>query len=115
MIWDDKFRVSYQMATYLLAGFGSCILVSLLTKRVPEQKLDRLFACLRTPIQPNEPHQEPFSLPPGVQAPPPRKLINHPDLEIPMPSFVGMAGFIVIWGLVGLLIGSVYWIVGRGA
>jgi len=115
MIWDDKFRVSYQMATYLLAGFASCILVSLITKRVPEHKLDRVFACLRTPIQPNEPHVGPFTLPPGVEAPPPHKLINHPDLEIPMPSLVGMAGFIVIWGLVGLLIGSVYWIIGLGA
>ncbi|GMV92443.1 MAG: sodium:proline symporter [Candidatus Hydrogenedentota bacterium] len=115
MIWDDKFRVSYQMAVYLMAGFGSCILVSLFTKRVPDKKLDRVFECLRTPIQPNEPHLEPFTLPPGVEPPPPRKLINHPDLEIPMPSAVGMAGFIVIWGLVGLLVGSVYWIVGWGA
>jgi SSS family transporter len=115
MIWNEKFRVSWQMATFLTGGFVSCTLVSLFTKRVPEYKLDRVFACLRTPIQPNEPHQEPFSLPPGVEVPPPHKLINHPDLEIPMPSFVGMAGFIVIWGLVGLLIGSVYWIVGLGA
>ncbi len=115
MIWDQKFRVSWQMATFLTGGFATCILVSLFTKRVSEEKLDRVFSCLRTPIQPNEPHQEPFTLPPGVEAPPPRKLINHPDLEIPMPTFVGMAGFIVIWGLVGLLVGSVYWIVGLGA
>ncbi len=115
MIWDDKFRVSWQMFTFLSAGFATCILVSLFTKRVPDHKLDRVYACLRTPIQPNEPHQEPFSLPPGVEAPPPRKLFNHPDWEIPMPSLVGMGGFVVIWGLVGLLIGSVYWIVGWGA
>ncbi len=115
MIWDDKFRVSWQMVSYLTAAFGTCILVSLVTPRVPKEKLDRFYACLRTPIGENEPHLAPFTLPPGVTPPEPRKLINHPDLEIPMPSAVGMAGFGFFWLMVFVMIGFVYWMATWGA
>ena len=115
MIWDNKFRVSWQMFSYLVAGFGTGIVVSLFTPRVPHEKLDRLYACLRTPIQPNEPHREPFTLPEGVTVPPPRKLINHPDLEIPMPTKEGMVGFVVLWSCVIALVAFVYWMAGYGA
>ena len=114
MLWEGKFRLSWQMLLYLTGGFGTCILVSLVTPRVSKAKLDRLYECLRTPIQPNEPHLEPFTLPPGVTPPPARKLINHPDLEVPMPTLVGMVGFIAVWGCVALLIALVFWIVGLG-
>ena len=114
MIWDEKFRVSWQIFCFLSAGFVSCIIVSLFTKRVSEEKLNRVYECLRTPIQPDEPHQAPFTLPEGVVVPEPRKLINHPDLEIPMPSAVGMGGFLFFWAMVGLMIWSVYFIVGSG-
>lgn len=102
----------WQMVFYLVAGFGTCIVVSLMTRRVPEPQLDRMYACLRTPVQPNEPHLPPFTLPPGVIPPPPERLFKHPDLEIPKPSFVGAAGFIAIWAFVGLLIWTVFAIVG---
>jgi Na+/proline symporter len=114
MVWDGKFRLSWQMCSYLVGGFGTCILVSLLTPRVSQAKLDRVYACLRTPIQPNEPHQEPFSLPPGVTPPPVRKLINHPDLELYVPTKVSLIGFIAVWVCVGLLIASVYAIMAMG-
>jgi len=110
MIWNDQFRVSWQMLSYLTVGFAACIVVSLLTPRVPKEKLDRFYGCLRTPVGPNEPHLEPFSLPEGVTPPPPRKLIDHPDLEIPMPSLVGMAGFAFFWACVAGMIALVFWI-----
>lgn len=109
MIWDGQFRVSWQMFCYLVAGFGTCILVSLFTQRVRKEKLDRFYACLRTPVALNEPHLAPFSLPEGVRPPEPRKLIPHPDLEIPMPSLIGAVGFVGIWLIVLLMIGFVYW------
>ena len=115
MIWDGKLRVSYQMLSYLLMGFTLCILVSLMTPRVAQEKLDRVYACLRTPVQPDEPHAEPFTLPEGVTVPPPHKLINHRDLEIPMPSFVGTAGFLFFWACVAAMIGFVYWMAAWGA
>jgi Na+/proline symporter len=115
MIWAGKFRLSWQMFLYLTAGFGSGILVSLVTPRVSSEKLDRVYACLRTPIRAGEKHVAPFTLPEGVTPPPPRKLINHPDLEIPMPTLVGMAGFAFFAVWVVLLVGFVFWMSGWGA
>ncbi len=115
MIWDAQFRFSWSVFFYLSTGFLIAILVSLFTPRVPAHKLEKFYAALRTPIQPNEPHQRPFDLPPGVEAPPPNKLINHPDLEIPMPTKEGMAGFLIFWAWVAALIALVYWIAGIGA
>ena len=115
MMWNGQFRVSWQMFFYLTAAFGSCILVSLVTPPVPKEKLDRFYACLRTPIQPNEPHLAPFTLPEGVTPPEPKKLINHPDLEIPFPTVAGMAGFAFFWVMVFAMIGFVYWMATWGA
>lgn len=110
MIWDGKFRDSWQILLYLLTGFGVGIGVSLTTQRVPEEKLERVYACLRTPVNDDEPHQaEPFMLPEGVEPGLPNKLIDHPDLEIPMPTRVGIAGFTGFWLCVAALIGFVYW------
>lgn len=116
MIWAGSFRVSWQMFFYLTAGFSTGIIVSLFTRRVPDAKLDRFYACLRTPVRDSEPHMpEPFMLPPGVTPPPPRKLINHPDFEIPMPSREGIMGFGFFALCVVLLIAFVYWMATWGA
>jgi hypothetical protein len=111
MLWEDKLSVPWQMVIYLSAGFVVLVVVSLLTKRVPAENLDRFYACLRTPIGPDEPETEPFTLPPGVQAGPRKVLIDHPDFEIPRPTAVGIFGFLAAWVGVGLLIGAVYWII----
>lgn len=111
MLWDGKLSVPWQMIIYLSAGFIVMIVVSLLTKRVPSENLDRFYACLRTPIVPGEPETEPFTLPAGVQPGPRNTLIQHPDFEIPRPTLIGIGGFLVAWLGVGLLIGTVYWII----
>lgn len=115
MIWDGGFRVSYQMLVYLTGGFGTCILVSLMSPRVPKAQLDRFYNCIHTPIGENEPHLEPFTLPEGVTPVKLRKLINLRDLEIPMPTAVGVGGFTFLCLMVGLLIAFVYWLAGVGA
>ena len=112
MLWEDKLYLPWQMIIYLSAGFVVLVVVSLFTKRVPTENLDRLYTCLRTPIGPDEPETEPFTLPPGVQPAPRNALIDHPDFEIPRPSIVGIVGFLAAWVGVGLLIGAVYWIIG---
>lgn len=114
MIWNGQFRVSWQMLTYLSSGFSACVLVSLFSPRVAKSRLDRIYACLRTPVQPNEPHREPFTLPEGLEAAPVRKLLPHPDWEIPMPTLVSVAGFAVTWAIVIGMIGFVYWLAGWG-
>ncbi len=109
MVWDGKFRISWQMFSYLSTGFGLCILVSLMTPRLPKAQLDRFYNCLHTPVRGDEPHmREPFSLPTGVQPDVPRKLINHPDFELPVPSAVGVVGFILLWACVGMMIWFVF-------
>ncbi|MBN2312977.1 MAG: sodium:solute symporter family protein [Sedimentisphaerales bacterium] len=111
MLWEDKLYLPWQMILYLSAGFVVMIAVSLFTKRVPSENLDRFYACLRTPIGPDEPESEPFTLPAGMQPGPRNALIQHPDFEIPRPTLIGIGGFLVAWAGVGLLIGTVFWII----
>ncbi|GMV98910.1 MAG: solute:sodium symporter family transporter [Candidatus Hydrogenedentota bacterium] len=113
MIWNDRLRYSYSSFFYLSAGFATAVVVSLFTKRVAQEKLDRLYTCLRTPIQENEPHQAPFTVPAG-SSPTVRKLVAHPDFEIYVPSAQSLAGFGVFWAFVVGLIGFVYWLTGLG-
>jgi len=111
MLWEDKLYLPWQMILYLVAGFVVMIVVSLFTKRVPKEYLDRFYTCLRTPIGPDEPETEAFTLPAGVQPGPRNALIQHPDFEIPKPTLIGIGGFLAAWVGVGLLIGTVYWII----
>lgn len=115
MLWEGQLRFSWSTFFYLGAGFLAAILASLVSPRVPAHKLDKFHAALRTPVTGEEPHLGPFDLPEGVTPPAPRKLINHPDLEIPMPTREGMLGFGILWLWVGGLIAFVYWIAGIGA
>lgn len=116
MLFDGKFRDSWQIAAYLSAAFSVGILVSLCTRRVASEKLERFYNCLRTPVQAEEMlASEAFTIPEGVEIPPARKLINHPDLEIPFPSRQAVVGFVVVWLGVGALIGFVFWMAGWGA
>jgi len=112
MLWDGELYLPWQMILYLSVGFFVLVVVSLSTRRVAAERLDRFYGCLRTPIGPDEPETQPFTLPPGVQAGPRQVLIDHPDFEIPRPTAVGIMGFLVAWMGVALLIGAVYWIIG---
>ena len=111
MLWEGKLYLPWQMIIYLSAGFVVLIAISLLTRRVPAENLDRFYACLRTPVGPDEPEAEPFTLPAGVQPAPRSVLIQHHDFEIPTPTLIGIGGFLAAWVGVALLIGAVYWII----
>jgi len=67
---------------------------------VDPARLDRMFACLRTPIAPNEPETKPFTLPEGMLPPPRKVLIDLPGFEIPRPTWIGILGFMVSWAIV---------------
>jgi Na+/proline symporter len=111
MLWQGEISLPWQMISYLTAGFIVLVVVSLFTRRTPKDRLDRLYACLRTPIGADEPEAKPFTLPAGVQPGPRNVLIQHPDFEIPRPTLIGIGGFLAAWLGVGLLIGVVYWII----
>lgn len=111
MLWEGKLYLPWQMIIYLSAGFIVLVVVSLFTKKVPVENLDRFHACLRTPVSPGEPEAEPFTLPARVQPGPRNVLIQHPDFEIPRPTLIGIAGFLAAWLGVALLVAAVYWII----
>lgn len=105
----------YQIAIYLSGGAVAGILASLLTPRTEAGKLDRFFTLIRTPVGPDEQIDEPCTLPRNPQPPEEGKLIPHPDIEIPMPSAMGLGGFIAAWAMVGLVIWLTVWLAGLGA
>ncbi len=116
MVWDGRLRDSWQILAYLTTGFAVGVVVSWFTRKVPEAKLARVYACLRTPVGANEPHeQEPFALPEGVVEAPANGLGQIWGLEIPRPTALGIGGFAILWLVVGGLIGFVYWMAGWGA
>ena len=96
------------MIIYLSVGLATAVGVSLFTSRVPEDRLNRFYECLRTPIAPGEPETSPFTLPPGTRPAPRNVLIKHPDFEFPKPTLVGVLGFLGGWAFVGLMIFCVY-------
>lgn len=115
MVWNGKFRDSWQICAYLSGAFMVGIGISLVTRRVPDAKLNQLYACLRTPIQPDEPHTSiPFTLPEGILPVSSQKLFRHPDFEIPVPNAVSLMGFGFLWMWVGGLIALVFWLSGLG-
>ena len=104
MVFEGKLHLPWQLISYLTVGFIAGIVVSLFTKPVAKEKLDKFYECIRTPITPDEPETEPFTLPPGVEPGPRNVLIQHPDFEIPKPTVTSMVGFLSGWAGVATLI-----------
>ncbi len=115
MLWEGELYLPWQMVFYLSAGLITLVVVSLLTPRVSREKLDRFYACLRTPVGPDEPETEPFTLPPGVEPAPRRVVCDFFDLEIQRISLVGAIGVAATAAAVAALIGGIYWIFSLGA
>jgi len=98
MLWDGKLYLPWQMIIYLSAGFVVLVVVSLFTKKVPAENLEKFYRCLRTPVGPDEPETEPFTLPAGVQPTPRNVLIQHPE-EMVLVSVPLLLGFFIIVGV----------------
>jgi len=103
MLWEDKLYLPWQIVIYLVPSAAAIIVVSLLTPRVSQEKLERFYACLRTPVGPGEPEVAPFTLPPGAEPAPRRVWFDRFDLEIPRLSWVGVHR----GGVLDLLAGNV--------
>ncbi|MGH7199599.1 MAG: sodium:solute symporter family transporter, partial [Planctomycetaceae bacterium] len=94
----------WQIVIYLSAGMTAGIIVSLLTRRTPDGKLDHFFTLIRTPVRPGEEVDAPCTLPVNHLPTHHGKLIPLKDVELPKPTLIGMAGFLGAWVLVGLII-----------
>ncbi len=110
-----ELALPWTMVFYLSVGLVTIVGVSLVTPRVPRAKLDRFYACLRTPITPGEPETEPFTLPEGVEPAPRRVWFDRFELEIPQMTWLGFIGVFLTAVAVAALIAGVYWIFGLGA
>ncbi len=94
------------MAVAALVG----VVVSLVTKPVSGEKLDRFYTLMRTPIVEGEEIDEPCTLPPDAAAPRP-VLLSAGGFEIPRPSRTSVVGFLLAWLAVFALIGGFTFIV----
>jgi SSS family transporter len=108
MLWEGKLYLPWQMVFYLSAGFLLTVLVSLLTKPVPQEKLDNFYALVRTPVRLGEQVPAPCTLPSDAVVPEKRSLFPNTNLEILIPSRSSVIGFLAGWGCVAAIIYSVY-------
>ena len=114
LIWTEKGKdVMYDpwgILFYLVAATSVGIGVSLLTKPVEKERLDRFYDLTRTPIQKGEVIEKPCELPAGVVPAQRPMLTTAFGLEIPKPSRTSVIGFLAGWLGVALLIGGFVWI-----
>jgi Na+/proline symporter len=93
----------WQMVAYLSAGVVSGFVISLITPRPSEEKLDRFFRLLHTPVTPGEQPEGPCTLPPNP-APQRGKLFPFKDIEVGKPTWVGIGGFLAAWACVAFIV-----------
>ncbi len=99
----------WQMIFYLVSGTAAGIIVSLITKRQSEEKLERFYELVRTPVDTNEGSpEEPCTIPEGVRVPPKRLLVKAGGLELLVPGKTSVVGFVVSWLAVGAMILGFY-------
>jgi Na+/proline symporter len=108
MLFDGKLHLPWQMILYLGAGLVSGIVVSLVTKPVAKEKLDRFYALTRTPIAPGEQVSAPCTLPENAVIPEKRNIFPNTNLEIAIPSRTSVIGFLVGWACVAAIVLTVY-------
>ena len=101
----------WQMLFYISVGIIAGIAVSLFTRPVSEDKLEKFYGLVRTPVYKGEVIDEPLSLPQGMEYAPRRPLFRLRNFEIMKPSRISMIGFGVGWAIVILFIFGCYAIV----
>jgi Na+/proline symporter len=106
----EPWSIVFYTATALATG----IFVSLLTRPMPEERLDRFYTLTRTPIVPGERVTESCRLPEGVAPARRPMLVTAFGLQIPVPSRTSVLGFLAGWLAVALLVGGFLLIIRTG-
>ncbi len=102
----------WQMIFYLTTGTAVGIIVSLLTKSLNQEKLDKFYELVRTPVKMGEVTPSiPCTIPENILIPPKRKLLPFTNFEILVPNWTSAIGFVAGWAFVGLLIAVFFLIV----
>lgn len=105
-----KVALPWKIVFYLAMGVVSGVVVSLLTRPVGEDQLERFYTLMRTPVQQGEVMTEPCTLPEGVLPFPRQNLIPSRSFELMKPSRQAVAGFVIGWVIVLAMIGVFRWI-----
>ena len=108
MFRQGELYLPWQMVFYLAAGLLVNVVVSLLTKPVDKEKLDKFYALVRTPVRLGEQVAVSCTLPSDAVVPEKRSLFPNTSLEILIPSRSSVIGFLAGWGCVAAIIYSVY-------
>ncbi len=100
----------------VLLPFVVLIVLSLLTPRPPKEPVDRYFAKMNTPVDPDpiadrNRLQHAYANLSTVQG---RKLFPHSDWEFVKPNVFDVVGFVASIGICGLVIGLLVWLAGIG-
>lgn len=101
----------WQIVSYLGTGLIVGIGISLFTRPIEQERLERYYALTRTPIGSDEQLQQPCTLPENAAPAGRAMLLTCCGLEIPRPSTTSIVGFLLGWVCVGALIGGFVWIV----
>jgi Na+/proline symporter len=116
MIAVDETTVSvslpWQMILYLSAGVFSGIIVSLVSQPVDQNRLDRYYRLVKTPVVPDEPSPAiQCTIGEGVDTPQRKEFFPGSSIHLPILSRTSVFGFLGVGVFVLLLIGSVLFIV----
>lgn len=113
LVWMERGEMvtylPWQIVAYLCAATFAGLIVSAVSRPTPAAQLDRFYRLIRTPVQPGEHIEAPCTVPPGSESGERKALFRGMGFEMPMISLLSVAGFVVGWLCVGLMIG-VFWL-----
>jgi Na+/proline symporter len=104
---SEPWVILFYTSAALLAGIG----MSLVTRRVPHERLQRFYDLSRTPVKDGEVVVQPCTLPVGVTPPERQMLATAFGLELPMPSATSIAGFLIGCAAAVLLVVAYLWLI----
>ena len=104
-------REPWVILLYTTAALLAGIFVSLVTPRVPADRLKRFYDLTRTPIQEGEVVEQPCTLPVGVEPPQRAMLLTAFGLEVPVPSKTSVLGFLAGCAAAALLVIGYLWLI----
>jgi Na+/proline symporter len=96
---------------YTTASLVAGIVVSLVTPRIPAERLQLFYDLTRTPLKEGEATSQPCTLPFGVTPSPRQMLLTAFGLEIPLPSRVATLGFLAGCAAAAILVVSYLWLI----
>jgi Na+/proline symporter len=108
---DPAISQPWSILMYTGAALLAGVVVSLVTPRVPAERLQLFYDLTRTPVQEGELVTKPCTLPVGVIPPQRPMLITAFGLEVPVPSRTSMLGFIAGCIAAALLVAGYMWLI----